>query len=52
MSTFFEVLSAVCWLALLVNQFVSLLDDNTWVVLSAVLFALWALLYEFRERKQ
>ena len=52
MSKLFEVLSAVCWLALLVNQFVPLWEDNTLALASAVLFALWALLYEIRERKQ
>ena len=51
MSKFFEVVSAVCWLALLVNKFLSLWSDDTWVIVSAVLFALWALLYEVRERK-
>ena len=50
MSKFFEVLSAVCWLALLVSKFVPLLDDTTFMMASAVLFALWALLYEIRER--
>ena len=52
MSKFFEVLSAVCWLALVGKQFVPLWEDNTLALASAVLFALWALLYEIRERKQ
>ena len=51
MSKFFEVWSAICWLALAVNQFVTLWENDTWVITSAVLFALWALLHEMRERK-
>jgi len=51
MSKFFEVISALCWLALLANKILSLWTDDAWVVVSAVLFALWALLYETRERK-
>jgi hypothetical protein len=51
MSKFFEVWSAICWLALAVNRFLSLGIDETWVIVSAVLFALWALLHEMRERK-
>lgn len=50
MSKFFEVLSAVCWLALLANKFFSLWADDTWVIVSALLFSLWALLYEVRGK--
>ena len=51
MSKFLEIVVIACWLALAANQFLALWADNTFVLATAALAALLALLYEVRERQ-
>lgn len=51
MSKFLEIVVIVCWLALMANQLLALWADNTFVLATAVLAALLALLYAVRERR-
>ena len=49
---FFEFTAVVLWFLVVVNEvFLSLWGDNELVLWSALLFTLWALLYEMRDGK-
>lgn len=51
MSKFFEAIVALCWIAILANEvFLSLWADDTFVLATAVLSGLMAIVYEMRER--
>lgn len=52
MSKFLEAMAILLWVAAIVNAvFLALWRDNELVLWTALLFSLWALLYEVRERK-
>jgi hypothetical protein len=52
MSKVFEAFAIVLWFAAIVNAlFLGLWRDNELVLWTALLFSLWAVLYEVRERK-
>ena len=52
MSKILEAFAIVLWVATMANvYFLDLWQNNDMVLWTALLFSLWALLYEVRERK-
>lgn len=51
MSKFLEIVTIVFWLMVIVGKAIDLWPDDSGLMLTAVLAALLALLYEVRERK-